>query len=62
MPKDPLYVIKYDTNTALYLQSYSNGVPTWSSEDVAITFATLADAETVIALIGSGPVGVPRSH
>jgi hypothetical protein len=59
MPKTT-YVIKYDATTELYLQSQTDGVPTWSSLDNAVTFSSLAAAENVIALIGSGPIGVPK--
>ena len=60
MPKT-IYVIKYDTNTELYLQTYnSDGTCTWGNESTAITFNTLADTAPVISLIGSGPIGVPK--
>lgn len=59
MPKT-VYVIKFDANTELYLLTYSEGVPTWGSKDTAITFGNLADANAVISMIGSGPIGVPK--
>jgi len=59
MPKT-LYVIKYDANTELYLLSFDSNGATWGSEDTAITFATMSDADNMISLIGSGPIGVPK--
>jgi len=56
-----LYVIKYDLDTELYLQTYnSDGICTWGSESTAVTFTSMEATEPVIALIGSGPIGVPK--
>lgn len=61
--KKVAYVIKYNENTSLYLQSYdSDGNCIWGSQDTAIEFSSLADANVVIGMIGSGPIGVPKNQ
>lgn len=61
MPKT-LYVVKLNENTDLYLTSYAQPPEhcTWGSPEVALTWATLEQAQSVAAAIGGGTVGTTK--
>lgn len=62
MPKTE-YVVKFNENTDLYLMSYSDPQHcTWGSPNVALTWATLPEAQSVAAQIGGGTVGTTKPN
>ena len=56
------YVVKFNEATDLYLIVYSTVWENcqWGSPNDAITWSTLAQAESVAALIGHGTVGTTK--
>jgi hypothetical protein len=62
MPKQE-FVVKYNEQTDLYLTSYSDPEHcTWGSPSVALTWGTLAQAQSVAAAIGGGTVGTTKPN
>lgn len=56
MPKNQQYVV-LDPNTGLYLTVYSPDANQWGNSSDAITFDTLAAAQSLAERIGGGTVG-----
>lgn len=61
MPKQ-LYVVKFDTETDLYLLYFSSNPEhcLWGNPGDALTWETLPQANAVAAQIGGGTVGTTK--
>lgn len=61
MPKT-LYVVKYDIETDLYLLYFSSNPEhcLWGNPNEALTWETLAQAQSVAGAIGGGTVGTTK--